>query len=316
MRPVIGAPDLFSDFGVLPRKRPYNGPSRQFLRRTQASAAMSTTGRTLAEIVGLCGVIPASLAVRIAASHTRASAAAHYASITALRKAGVVEAVAFTALGLQRARGLGMLLVAGPEFAARRDAFWRHARSPVERSRDPQLLAADVLLMAVLLREVARGSRLYRGDAWLEAAAREPMPWVLRGRADRLARADIGHMLHFGAGLEPLGYVPRDLAEDSLPTLVIGGLGVPLNALPKVVKAAAWVAPLCLITSHRGARLTERVRRLVAKGIGSRGYSPVQFLPRFRGENHRRFWREVVDAVDMGSALRDLLLELRVLGQH
>lgn len=307
------APDLFSEFGVLPRQRPYGGPSRKFARRTQAAVAMSTTGRALAEVVGLCGAVPASLAVRIAASSTRASVTAHYASVQSLRKAGIVEAIPFRGIGMQRARGLGMVLVPGPEFGIRQDSFWVHDLAPRTRPAEATALAQDVLLMAALLRELALGGRVLRGDAWLTAVAKEPMPWILTGRSDRIARADIGKLLHFPGGLDPLGFVPRDVAEDRLPMLVVGGLGVPLKVLSKVVSVASWVAPLGLLTAHRGARLSERVRRVFAKGIGARGYAPVHFLPRMRGESHRRFWRDVADAVQMGAALRDLLAELRAI---
>lgn len=274
---------------------------------------MSTTGRALAEVVGLCGAVPASLAVKLAASSTHAGAASHYASVVSLRKAGVLKAIGFGSLGMQRAAGLGMVLVPGPEFALRQDEFWPHDRAPRTRPTDAIALAREVQLMAALLRELALGGRLLRGDKWLAAVAKESMPWAPRGRLLRVSRAEIGNHLHFPAGLEPLGFVPPDVAEDRQPMLVVGGLGVPLKALPQVISVASWVAPLGILTAHRGARLSERVRRVFAKGIGTRGYAPVHFLPQMRGVGHHRFWRDVVDRVQIGAGKCDLLAELRII---
>jgi hypothetical protein len=164
-----------------------------------------------------------------------------------------------------------------------------------------------------LLRELALGARVLRGNAWLAAVAKEPMPWVLTGRSDRVARAEIAKLLHFPADLDPLGFVPLDVAEDRLPMLVVGGLGVPLKALPQVISVASWVAPLGIITAHHGARLSETVRRVFAKGVGARGYAPVRFLPRRRGMGHQSFWRDVVDSVQIGAGKHDLLAELRII---
>lgn len=275
---------------------------------------MPLTGRALAEVVGLCGAIPASLAVSIAASSTKKSATAHYASIQALTMAGVVETVTFKEVGLQRAAGLGMILIPGPHFQTRLPEFWHHPRQPVTPPTSIRLLAQHVLLIGALMRQMALGDRLLRGTAWLQAVAKEPMPWVRGGRPERVARADIGNLLRFPEGIEPLGYIPQEVSDRNLPTLVVGGLGCEIKALAKVASVAAWVAPLGILTPYRGARNAEKVRRVVAKNLRTKEYSPVIFLPRGRGEPHRRFWLEVSESVQMGAGLRDLLAQLRALG--
>jgi len=247
--------------------------------------------------VALFGILPTSIAVQLGRSHTRHSLTAHYAAARALIRAGVLNAIPFTTLGVNRAPGLGQLLLAGPQWHAGMASIGLVDDPLVTVETPNAVLAEQLTLAADCIRRAAMGGRVLTGTAWLEAAGAWKDSDSLSPRLELVERARAAGRLVVPEALRLCGVVPPSGMEGVTPILYLGGTMTPLRAAAALLEAVALVAPIEVCLVRRAERKVEQLRRLMNHHLRTPAYCGLTLLPRARGTSWDRFWERVATSV-------------------
>jgi hypothetical protein len=295
---------MFPGPSLPPTRRRFSVPQPASLKRTRPEKALSETSRALVDVIAVFGILPTRLAIAVARTITRKSATAHYASLQALQRVGIIQKISFKELQAARAPGLGQLVLPGPQWGRAFDAD--AAPHPLVTSANPTLqLIEQLVLGGDVIRRAALGGTVLRGDAWFAGAVSWESPEILSDRRERLARRQAAGPLHFPEEFSPVGVIPPPGVKGAVPTLMIGGAWSRVTELGALLPAVGRVAPVELCMLRRGEGAVEQVRRRMAKTFVGQEYSPLTLLPRSRGAVWSAFWRRLFDTMDV-AVERDL----------